>query len=244
VSGTRVLVLLLALLLGGAGGVTTALVAADDEGGPAPYADPLGLEIPYVDLDCTGEPVLVVALGDNAGALRSAIANSSAREELRYLDTKKSCTARWVAERSIAEPRWVAYLGPGNSQELCTRRMTAEHRGDNVTFLKERSKHRAECLCEMGLEVAPVLSPGMVADAATVIWIRELQDMFATIDEDRGRTEPPALTESDVTGVYDRRTIARVEAYQRLQDAPVDGRMTTFLWKQLADSGCGINVYR
>jgi hypothetical protein len=243
VSRSRLLVLLLALLLGTGGGVATALVAADDDA-PAPYADPLGLNIPYVDLDCTGEPVLVTATGDNASALRTAIANSSAREELRYLDTKKSCSARWVAERSIATPRWVAYLGPGDSQELCERRMTAEHRGDNVTFLKEGSEHRAECLCEVRLSRAPVLGPGMAADPGTVTWIRELQDMFATVDEDRGRTEPPALTEDDVTGVYDRRTIARVKAYEVLQNDPVDGRMTTFLWKQLADSACGINDYR
>lgn len=239
----RLVALLLALLLGAGGGVTAALVAADD--GRVAQADPLGLGIPYADLDCTGEPVLVVASGDSAGALRPAIVNSTAREEVRYLDAEKSCTARWVAERSNATPRWVAYIGPGDSQELCERRMSAEHRGDNVTFLRAGSQHRAECLCEVRLEKAPVLRPGTVSEGATVIWIRALQNMFAMYDASRGRTEPPALTEDDMSGFYDRRTIARVKAYEVMQnESDVDGTMTTFLWERLADSACGLVDYR
>lgn len=242
-SARRLLVLLLAVLLGFGGGIATALATADDDPA-APAADPLGLGIPYADLDCTGRPVLVTATGDTASALRTAIANSTARDQLRYLDTTKSCTARWVAERSTARPRWIVYLGPGDGEELCERRMTAEHRGDNVTFLRERSEHRAECLCEVDLEDAPVLRPGMEADAGTVIWIRELQDMFVTVDAERERTASYALTDDDLTGVYDRRTVARVEAYAEIQNEPVDGRMTTFLWQRLTESGCGLTDYR
>lgn len=238
----RLVALLLALLLGAGGGVTAALVADDGE---VAQADPLGLGIPYADLDCTGEPVLVVASGDSAGALRPAIVNSTARDEVRYLDTERSCTARWVAERSNATPRWVAYLGPGDSQELCERRMAAEHRGDNVTFLRAGSEHRAVCLCEVRLEKAPVLRPGTESEGATVIWIRALQDMFAVYDAERGRTEPPALTADDMTGFYDRRTIARVKAYETMQnESVVDGTMTPFLWERLADSACGLTDYR
>lgn len=230
---SRVVALVLVLVAGTAGGVTTALVTATDQ-----PSDPLGIGIPQVDLRCTGEPVLVVETGDSAAALRPAVANNPPDEELHYLDTRTSCDARWTPETSTAEPRWVVYAGPGDRQVLCEDRMTAAHRGDNVTFLIDGSPRRADCLCEVSLDEAPVLRPGMSLDAGEVIWVRALQDMFATIDAERTRPEPTALTEDDVTGSYDRRTIARVRALEEANAAPTDGVVDGDLWNTLVRSGC------
>lgn len=243
-TGTRLVALLAALVIGVGGGVTTALVA--DEPGPVEYADPLGLDAPLVNLpDCTGEAVLVVAVGLTAPPLSSALANLPAdeREQVRYLQTSRSCDARWTAEDATLEPAWVAYLGPGNKQDLCVDRMTADHRGDNVTFLKDGSEVRAECLCEVPIDDAPVLSRDMETDDATTIWVKALQSILVTIDEDRERKVPTALTDADITGVYDERTIARVDTILAGGFRPTTGVVDKNVWRQLTRTGCGLYDY-
>lgn len=237
---TRVVALLAVAALGVGGGVATALVGDDSD--RTGFADPLGLGIPKVDLDCTGEPVLVVANGDSSAALATALRNLPAdeRDRVRYLEVSESCDARWTAEASVADPDWVAYLGPGDRGELCLDRMTADHRGDNVTFLKAGSDTRAECLCEVPASAAPLLVPGLDSDtdAGTGIWIKALQSMFVIIDAARTRPDPAALTEDDVTGVYDDRTVARVIAFGEASTHPTEGVVDARTWKRLTDIGC------
>ena len=250
-TGRRLVALLVAVLLGVGGGVSTAVLGADDDA-PAAYADPLGLRHPQVDLACTGEPVLVVGNGENGPPLSSAIANLSPAEraQVRYLDTRESCDAQWVAEDSPAEPRWVAYLGPGDRTELCTIRMRADHRGDNVTFLRSGSDERAECLCEVNLsDTAPELAPGMETDDATVVWVKALQSVLLTIDDYRRRPDSPrgpgatALSEDDVTGQYDARTIARVNSIHEASDRPATGVVDRVVWGQVVQTGCDLYDY-
>jgi hypothetical protein len=214
---TRVTAVLAATVLGVAGGVATAVVTAED--GATPYADPLGIGSPMVNLECTGEPVLVIANGEAAPALVSAISNLP------------------EDERSQA-PTWVAYLGPGSRRDLCLDRMAPHHQGDNVTFLNAGSTVRATCLCEVGGDDAPRLYPGMPSDSGTVIWVKALQNMFVSIDEDRRRPPAEALTEDDLTGQYDERTVARVKHFGEATGNRTDGIVDAQLWKRIKDSGC------
>lgn len=236
----RLVALVTAAVLGTAGGVTTALVTATDDVGH----DPLGIGAERVDLDCTGAPVLVVATGDTAAALRPAVLNAPAGETVRYLDTSRSCTARWTAENSTKEPRWVAYIGPGEATDLCLDRMSVAHKGDNVTFLTAGSTQRAECVCEVPASAGPRLEPGMDGDAETDIWVRALQSVLVTIDEERTSDEATELTADDVTGVYDRRTQRRVDALREANGEPPTGVVDAFVWGRLTSAGCKLYDYR
>jgi hypothetical protein len=236
----RLVALVTAAVVGTAGGVTTALVTATDGAGD----DPLGIGAEQVDLDCTGEPVLVVAAGDTAAALRPAVLNSPPDETVRYLDTDRSCDARWTAENSTKEPAWVAYVGPGDATELCLDRMSVQHKGDNVTFLRSGSRQRAECVCEVPASAAPRLEPGMEGDAGTDIWIRALQNLFVTIDESRSTDEPHELTRDDLTGEYDARTQRRVDALREANGEPATGVVDEFVWTRLTNTGCQLYDYR
>lgn len=238
----RIVAVLVAVVLGAGGGAITAVVVGDDDVKETAYPDPLGIDYPMVNLPtCTGDPVLVIGNGDSAQSIIAAISSlpEDERPRARYLRTADSCTARWVAEDSTAEPEWVAYLGPGTRADLCLDRMSAAHQGDSVTFLIKDNPYRATCLCEVPVqEVAPVLSPDMEVDSGTVIWVKSLQNMFVTIDEPRTNPVASALTEDDVTGVYDERTIARVRDFAEASDKRVDGVVDGDIWERLKRTGC------
>lgn len=238
----RVAALVTAVVVGSGGGVVTALLTTSAPAGPD--EDPLGIGAPMVNLECTGQPVLIVGAGDTAAALRPAVVNSPPDEDVRYLDATRSCDARWTAERSTKEPRWVAYVGPGDATDLCLDRLSIEHKGDNVTFLKAGSAQRAECLCEVPSEAAPRLEPGQEPDPETDIWIRSMQSVFATIDESRPGVDPAEMTEDDVTGQYDRRTRARVDALLEANSMPPTGVADRFVWERLVRTGCQLYSYR
>lgn len=240
----RVVALLTAAVLGAGGGVTTALVAGDGASGDV-AADPLGIGIAMVDLECTGEAVLVVGYGDGAPALRAAVLNSPSDEEVRYLDTSRSCDARWTPARSSAEPAWVAYIGPGDRTDLCLARLSEPaHQGDNVTFLRAGNNERAMCLCEVRASAAPELRPRTSdPDGRNRVWVAELQDMLITIDAQRGDAAPTDLTEADRTGVYDERTAARIDVIRKNARMVPNGVVDERVWGRVTTAGCGFYDY-
>ena len=75
--GRAVWLPLVAALVGAGAGVTAALVLPEDP--PAEDAssfnDPLGVGAPLVDLECTGEAVLVLGYGSTGVPLRAAVVN-------------------------------------------------------------------------------------------------------------------------------------------------------------------------
>lgn len=242
----RLVALVVAAVLGAGGGIAVALVQDEDPArDPATHADPLDLDIPQVDLDCTGEAVMVVGFGDNAAALRTEVVNTP-DVDLRYLDTRRSCDARWTPARSTAEPRWVVYAGPGDRDELCLDRLIKPaHQGDNVTFLRAGSDQRAMCLCEVPLDAAPRLEAGTPAarDPRYRIWIGELQDMLITIDAELRADEPFRLTDDDRTGVYDDRTAERVDVVRANGRMLTNGVLDERVWRRVTTSGCQLYDY-
>ena len=88
----RLIAPLVAAVLGISGGIATALVVPGDEDEPraSTYNDPLHLDIPLVDQDCTGESLLVVGYGDTVASLGSA-ASGFKSKGARYLRSDDSC---------------------------------------------------------------------------------------------------------------------------------------------------------
>ncbi|WP_244930763.1 hypothetical protein [Nocardioides sp. W7] len=245
----RLVALVVAAVLGAGGGVTTALLDDEDGGArdprPAPVADPLGINLPLVNLECTGEAVLVVGFGDRPAALRTEVVNTP-DEDLRYLDTQRSCDARWTPARSTAAPRWVVYTGPGDRTDLCLARLTERaHQRDNVTFLRAGSDQRAMCLCEVAADAAPPLEIGTPAasDPGNRIWIGELQDMLITIDAELRADEAVRLTEANRTGVYDRPTADRVNVVRANAKLPENGVLDKQVWSRVTSAGCPLYDY-
>jgi hypothetical protein len=243
----RLVALVVAAVLGAGGGIAVALAQDEDPARrPAPVADPLGLGIPQVDLDCTGEAVMVVGFGDNAATLRTEIVNTP-DVDLRYLDTRRSCDARWTPESSDARPRWVLYAGPRDRTELCVDRMTEPaHQRDNVTFLRDGSDHRAMCLCEVPVSEAPRLEVGTPAasDPRNRIWIGELQDMLITVDAELRPDEEIRLTDDRKrTTVYDERIAERIDVVRASAQLPQNGVLDTQVWRRVIAGGCQLYDY-
>lgn len=241
----RLLLPVVAGLLGTAAGVTTALVApAERDGGPAAesFNDPLHLGIPLVDLECTGEALLVVARGDSAPPLATAVANS-ADLGLRYLRTDDSCPTRW-GSRPDDLPEYVVYAGPFDSMpEPCEIRMRENNKGDAVTNLTNGNDAYVRCPCVLPVATFPELTPGLPLDPGSAIWVRSLQGLLVDLDDDREeRGEPgPYFEPRDVTGRYDESTAQRIRALQEENDiSPTEyGSVLTPTWRVLTEVVCG-----
>ncbi len=229
-------------VLGIAAGVVTALVVpADPDPGSRPAEDPLRLGIPLVNLDCTDESVLVVARGDSAAPLVSAVANNPDLR-LRYLRSVDSCQTLY-APANQGQPEYVVYAGPYNGMpEPCELRMGVDHKGDAVTKLTAGTETFVKCLCVLPVAGFPDLTPGMEVDPANAIWVRSLQSMLVDLDLQREADgEPgPYFTRRSVTGVYDEPTQERIEAYQSesVFDESEHGSVLHATWLALTDDAC------
>jgi hypothetical protein len=229
----RVVAPLVAAVLGIGGGVATALVvAADDDPGSQATIDPLHLNIPRVDLECSGRSILVIGYGDSVPPLSSAVANSSAKK-LHYLSTADSCETLLGPEDKAA-PAYVVYSGPYDSpRDPCEVRMSGEEPGSFVARLREGNTQLVKCPCEIPGTDAVRLYPGMPTDASAKLWIRGLQAMF---NFDR----PDEFPRSAITGVYDADTQALVTRFQ--ENAPgkstEPGTVDEVTWGILTDRLC------
>ena len=240
----RILVPLLAGVVGLVGGVVTALVVPDrsEPGAAAPVGDdPLHLGIPLVDLDCTGDALLVVGRGDSIPPLTAAIADNQDLP-LRYLRTDDSCATLW-APLAQEPPEYVVYAGPyAGMREPCERRMSVANKGDVVTNLTDGNDLFVKCLCVLPVAQFPDLEPGMAVDPGNAIWVRSLQSLLTDLDEKREADghAGPYFRPRDITGVYDDATEQRVRTYQPLRDISPDeyGRVLPPTWDALLDDAC------
>ena len=98
----RLLAVATSALLGIVAGVATGVLLDRTDAG----SDPLGLGVPQVNQPCTGKTLLVVARGDGADQLGSAVATEG--QGVRYLDTQASCNTAWddpgVTSRRLRGP--------------------------------------------------------------------------------------------------------------------------------------------
>lgn len=215
---TRILALVVSAALGVVGGMAGAAVLGDRA-----QPDPLGLGIPLVDQPCGRTSVLVTAWGTSASALAPAVAEDP--DHTRYLEVAGSCRASWKQHGTRTEG-YVAYLGPyPSAAQACQVRMTAAHRGDLVTRLREGDTGAVQCLCYVDFAQMPELRPGMVADAEESIYIRALQDLLAQLGLNKA---------DDLSGIYDARTVAAVRAFQAGRSTPSrPGFVNSATWQSL-----------
>lgn len=232
-----VLAPLVAALVGIAAGTTTALVTVDaktdDRKEAGAFADPLGLNIPLVQLECSPQKgLLVLGFGDTSGALRAAIAENPAGKPS-YLETQSSCDTIYGPERQTEPPRYAVVLGPFDDLvEPCRLRMDPARRGDFVTALRSGNERSVKCVCVLPDSAdRPTLRVGMKVTAESTVWVRSLQSMLVDANDKRFPREW-------ITGVYDQRTADRVaevqqsslaEAAPGVVDDPTWGLLTTRL---------------
>jgi peptidoglycan hydrolase-like protein with peptidoglycan-binding domain len=231
----RVLAPLVAALVGIVAGTSTALVtvgASDGRDGsddPETITDPLGIGIPLVAYECTGEGLLVLGYGESSGAMREGMAGNQDLG-LSYLETAESCDTNFGPERFEAKPTYAVVAGPyAGLDEPCAIRMTPEHRGDSVTALRDGNQISVKCVCVLDASDAPLLQLGMEATDEDVVWIRSLQQML--VDREK-------LTKQQVTGVYDRPTEAVIREYQSGSTATVDGVVDEDTWGLVKSRTC------
>jgi hypothetical protein len=230
----RVVAPLVAAVLGIGGGVATALVVpGDDPDRDTPaVSDPLHLNIPLTDLDCSGQSILIIGYGNSVPPLSSAVANSRT-DGLHYLGSARSCETVLGPEGKPA-PSYVVYAGPYDSpRDPCEIRMSGDEPGSFVARLREGNTQLVKCPCEIPGTDAVRLYPDMPSDASAKLWIRGLQAMFNYDD-------PEDFPRSAITGVYDAFTQARVAVFQ--DNAPgkdtEPGIVDATTWGILTDRLC------
>ena len=229
---SRIVAPLVAAVLGITGGATTAFLTA--EGEPLPPSasdDPLRLDIEQVNLACTGDAITVLAYGESAAALGTAVADAGG--DARYLRSSDSCATVYGPDPD-APPTWVVYAGPYDTPaEPCATRMEGDDRRGSVTKLTKGNTDFVKCACVLPVTSGPDLEVGMVADARDIAWTRLLQVMLN--DDD-----PSAFPRSAVTGRYDQLTADRVATYQRRSPGKltVEGVVDSTTWGILTDRLC------
>lgn len=227
--GRRGWAVVVAAALGIVGGLTAAFVVPGGDDAPASFADPLGLGIPLANLGCTDQAILVISYGNNQAALSAEVADN-AGADLHYLRSDDSCATVYGSEVG-PKPEYVAYLGPyDNLTQPCTERLTPAHRGDFVTRLRALNDIHVQCACVLPRSTFPELTTGMDIDA-NVVWVRTLQGLLSDND-------PAAFPQEDITGIYDRATVARVRAIQTEAPMTVTGVVGTEFWTYITDKTC------
>jgi hypothetical protein len=236
-----------ALLVSALVGVTAGVIAGfttgstppssadpDDKPSSTPSAsgspnDPLGLDVPLQNIDCTGDTILVVGWGETRSAIYNAVQyNNDAG--VKYLETAKSCNTLYGAEKQDT-PTYAAYLGPFDSlSEPCSLRMSVDHARDVVTTLKPGVKIHVQCLCAVNPVDMPPLNVGMVADTRDGIYIRALQRLLVDM----------GLKPGPITGEYNPRTAAVIQKLQQINaiDPTLYKQVEQQTWQLIRDRGC------
>ncbi len=209
-------------MLGAVGGVVTASLV-DHHDAP----DPLGLGVSLVNQPCSGKSVVVTIAGSSPERLASAVAEDP--QHARYLKISDSCPTVWTTGGTRTHG-YATYLGPYDTVgQACRVRMTAEHRGDLVTRLRDGTREPVQCLCYLDYETMPRLEPGMEVDALDGIYVFALQDVLTSI----------GLNPTDhVTGLYDDATVDAVKTFQHGRALPANGIVDAATWHDLQGPGC------
>lgn len=233
----RVVAPLVAALIGIAAGTATALVTQAQDDDSAPEADPLGLRIPLVRLDCApGRGLLILGFGDTSPALRAAIAENPSGKPS-YLETARSCDTIYGPERQTEPPTYAVVLGPFDDLvEPCRLRMDPARRGDFVTALRSGNDTSVKCLCVLPDSAdRPDLRVGMEPTDDNAVWIRSLQGMLVD-----AATDQFPFPRSWITGVYDQHTADRVATFQETSTVKSEtGVVDDKTWGLLTNRLCG-----
>ncbi|MEO5853315.1 MAG: hypothetical protein ABIQ15_12450 [Nocardioides sp.] len=172
--GTRMVALVVAAVLGVSGGIGAALISSNR----TEFVDPLGLGVPLVNVDCTGDTLIIVGRGDIRAPLSQSVVDWPTAK---YLDTTKSCDTAYPQARGET-PRYVAYLPAyGGPEAACEDRMTAENKGNFITRMRAGNEVGVNCACELELSVLPAIGEGQELTPVSSMWIYLYQGMLAKV---------------------------------------------------------------
>jgi hypothetical protein len=217
----RILAVTLAAVLGVLAGVVGAVLLDREHG-----ADPLALDVTLVNQSCTGKFLVVTAWGTSDYELGQGVAG---HRDAHYLDVDDSCGTAWKP-RGTHMYGYVAYLGPYDSAAAaCSQRMTL--RGAFVTRLDADEETGRQCLCVLSTDSMPHLTPGMVVNSQTGIYVRALQDLLGTM-----KLIP---LDHHFTGSYDPVTVRAIKEVQETGFVlPANGEVDEETWGAVIRQGC------
>lgn len=215
--------LVVAAALGVSGGIGAALIS----GTRTEVVDPLQLGVPLVNVDCTGDTLIIVGQGDIRAPLSQSMADWP---EAKYLDTTESCDTAYPRPGGET-PRFVAYLPAYSSPEAaCEDRMTAEHKGNFITRMRGGNQVGVNCACELELDVLPAIGEGQELTAESGMWIYLYQGMLAKI--------PDLASEVRQNFSFDEETVAATRTLQSGAGLNPLGYLDTDTWNVLRDKVC------
>ena len=228
--GRGLAALALAVVLGVSGGAVTAFFAQEDE--PV-GADPLELGIPLENVDCTGETLMLVAIGDTRAALAPSVRDS---DELgvKYLKPAESCTTAYP-RREGTTPQYAAYLSYPSLEAACTDRMTNVHKDDFVTLMRAGNTDQVMCPCELDRTTLPEIGEGREPTTESRMWTSMYQWMLVELD--RLDLDEIAM------GTFDQETIDATRTFQGNNNLNPYGFVDQDTWAAIRDKSCGLFRY-
>jgi peptidoglycan hydrolase-like protein with peptidoglycan-binding domain len=205
----------------GAGVVVGVLM---DDGDHSP--NPLGLNVSMVDQACTGEYLLVTAVGGTGSALGPGI--SPDPDQAHYLAIDRSCPTAWSPRGTVTDG-YAAYLGPfDNRSEACTERV--KRRGAFVTHLHEGNEAAVQCLCVLDVTTLPEVKPGQVVAPEDGVYVRYLEDLLTSMHLLR--------LDHHFDGHIDPLMVHAIKQVQADTTLPPDGVVGKLTWQSLIRQGC------
>ena len=227
--GLRLVALIVAAVLGLAGGGVTAWMSPDDTvADPREFVDPLELGVPLENVGCTGQTLIMVGWGKLRAALSPSVADWPG---VKYLDTSDpaTCDTAYPEERGRT-PRYVAYLPAFDSPEAaCQERMTARHKGNFVSKMREDNEVEVQCACELEIAVLPAIGEGQELTAESGSWIYLYQGMLNDIGAD-----PPVAR----TGLFGTATADATRTLQTDAALNPSGIVDADTWDVLRGKAC------
>ncbi len=227
--------MVLAAVLGLSGGTVAAFLAGTDgdvrdlDAAPLSRAqDPLDLDVPLDNVDCTDDTLIIVGWGESYNTLSSSVADWAGA---RYLETGESCDTAYPQVRGKT-PTYAVYVPAFDSPKAaCEERMNARHKGDFVTRMREGNTDGVPCACVMDVATLPAVGEGQEPTTESGMWIYVYQQMLAEI----GALDLDVVS----TGQFDRATIEATLVLQT--DAALNplAYVDTDTWGVIRNKACG-----
>jgi hypothetical protein len=218
----RILAVVVSAALGVAGGVATAL--ATDTGGKG--LDPLNLGVTMVDQPCTGDFLLVTAVGATRNPLGPGVSGDP--DHSHYLSIGDSCPTAWRPRGTVSDG-YASYLGPyPDAGAACAARVRL--RGAFVTELQANTSMSTQCLCFLDPTTLPELSPGQLVPTEDGVYVRMLEDLLTSMHLLR--------LDHHFTGRLDPLIVTAIKQVQKDTVLPQTGATDRTTWLSLRHQGC------
>jgi len=222
---------ILAAVVGVSSGAITALVAGPDAP-TAPASDPLRLGIPFENVGCTNQALLIVGYGESYASLAASAADYE-EQGAKYLDTADSCDTAYPRARG-STPTYAVYLPAfERPRAACEERMQADHKNDFVTRLTAGNADGVPCACEIDKARLPELKEIAKGEEPTTLsgmWIYLYQQML-------DRAGLLDMKDAD-SSIFDKPTVVATYLLQTERGLNPTGIVDEDTWSVLRSRAC------